>query len=822
MVKEIIISSTASQNRIAITEDAKLVDFFVEHPEKDRMVGNIYLGKVARVLPGIRAVFVNIGLKHDAFLHFSDIGDTLKENLNFVDDDYVAEKVADDDKKNKKESSSNDGKEQHSKPRIPRLKKGQEVLVQIIKEPVKGKGVRVSTSISIPGRFCVLIPYEDKIGISKKITDFKEKRRLKKLAKDIIPENCGLIIRTASKSQSEDILSADLNYLSKTWAQVQEEVKKNSPPYLVYKDLSTTISVIRDLFTTDVSNIPDTRELIFDCEFDSKYLADNVFIDNVNNTTGLIYNLSSTYNDDDTFRDGMYVDFGEILNIDEDKEFTFSFWINLETADGRQDIIKNAFNYYFYLHNKSFYFYDYFNKSTKVLGDVESNKWYNIIIMYSKHRWRVYVNGEIVYNRLTQIKLKPSKLYISTSTNPFNGKITYMKAYNYAYSISMIKYLINHNNPNIINDIANEYENGFRCNVYDCLSVINPPATNYELLLAEKKYANHANLTSSLESDNIVVNIESTVPRIELIVAEGYIQMPDSGLYTIALNSNSICDFEIDEQSMVSWNRDDLATDSYNNSVTKYFSEGYYKYKIRYFKIQGDTEFSLGWKTPSSDSSDIVDVPKDNLYRVKIAPDTIGQFGSYNGDAYGCSLDSSFNDTLAAEVEDSTHNYYNINNLKILRYKDLTNFDDQQIFTFNFWTKINSNYAYLFAIGNQNWRDYLSGYYTNKRLIFNFQGTKLDSGIDIINKWIMISVTGNSTQITAYLNGNEIAQIEQRENDWFKYLPKFVNFGTVSSGTPYSYMSMNDFSLGDWFFDTKAYVKNDLINLYSKTKQYYV
>ena len=573
--------------------------------------------------------------------------------------------------------------------------------------------------------------------------------------------------------------------------------------------------------TTDVSNISDTRELIFDCEFDSKYLSDNVFIDNVNNITGLVYNLSSTYNDDNTFRDGMYVDFGEILNIDEDKEFTFSFWVNLETVDGRQDIIKNAFNYYFYLHNKSFYFYDYFNKSTKVLSNVESDKWYNIIIMYSKHRWRVYVNGEIVYNRLTRIKLKPSKLYVSTSAHPFNGKITYMKVYNYAFSTSMIKYLINHNNPNIINDIANEYENGFRCNVYDCLSVINPPATNYELLLAEKKYANHANLTNSLESDNIVVNIESTVPRIELIVAEGYIQMPDSGLYTIALNSNSICDFEIDEQSIISWSRDDLATDSYNNSVTKYFSEGYYKYKIRYFKIQGDTEFSLGWKTPSSDTSDIVDIPKDNLYRVKIVPDTIGQFGSYNGDAYGCSSDSSFNDTLAAEVEDSTHNYYNINNLKILRYKDLTNFNDQQIFTFNFWTKINSNYAYLFAIGNQNWRDYLSGYYTNKRLIFDFQGTKLDSGVDIINQWVMISVTGNGTQITAYLNGNEIAQIEQRENDWFKYLPKFVNFGTASSGTPYRYMSMNDFSLGDWFFDTKAYVKNDLINLYSKTKQYY-
>jgi len=263
MLKEIIISSTASQNRIAITEDRKLVDFFVEHPEKDRMVGNIYLGKVARVLPGIRAVFIDIGLKHDAFLHFSDIGDTLKENLNFVDDDYVAEPEEVEEVKEKK---TNPGKEKEEpkerRQKTPRLKKGQEVLIQIIKEPVKGKGVRVSTSISIPGRFCVLIPYEDKIGISKKITDFREKKRLRKLARGIIPSNCGVIVRTASKDQPETSLSADLNYLSKTWTQVQDEVKKNSPPYLVYKDLSTTISVIRDLFTTDVSNIfIDTKKL---------------------------------------------------------------------------------------------------------------------------------------------------------------------------------------------------------------------------------------------------------------------------------------------------------------------------------------------------------------------------------------------------------------------------------------------------------------------------------------------------------------------------------------------------------------------------------
>lgn len=252
MQKEIIISSTASQNRVAITEDGKLVDFFVDHPEKSRMVGNIYLGKVARVLPGIRAAFIDIGLKHDGFLHFSDIGDTLRDNLNFADDDFVAE--PEEDEPNKPQQGNDEKKETRSR-QYPKLKKGQEILVQILKEPVKGKGVRVSSSISIPGRFCVLIPYEKQIGISRKISDYKERKRLKNLARGIIPSNCGLIIRTASRDQSEEALKADLNFLVKTWEQIQEEVKKNSPPYLVYRDLSTTISVIRDLFTPDVSNI---------------------------------------------------------------------------------------------------------------------------------------------------------------------------------------------------------------------------------------------------------------------------------------------------------------------------------------------------------------------------------------------------------------------------------------------------------------------------------------------------------------------------------------------------------------------------------------
>ena len=256
MLKEIIINSSTTQNRIAITEDGKLVDFFIDLPEKRRMVGDIYFGRVARVLPGIRAAFVDIGMKHDAFLHFSDIGERVNALQNILADDNDAE-ISDDDDDNEKPPEQKEEQKPYKK-----LKRGEELLVQIIKEPVKDKGVRVTSAISLPGRFCVLLPADNKIGISKKISDYRERRRLKKLARTIIPEQYGLIIRTAAKDQSEDALTADLNYLINSWYKIQKTVKSQEPPALVYNDLSTTISVIRDLFTPDVSKIfVDSKKL---------------------------------------------------------------------------------------------------------------------------------------------------------------------------------------------------------------------------------------------------------------------------------------------------------------------------------------------------------------------------------------------------------------------------------------------------------------------------------------------------------------------------------------------------------------------------------
>ncbi|MFH0733294.1 MAG: Rne/Rng family ribonuclease [bacterium] len=254
MQKLIVINSSASSTRVAITEDGNLVDFFVDNVEQERMVGDIYLGKIARVLPGIKAAFIDIGLKHDAFLHFSDIGERLESLQGMLEDDDDEEDIGDEEQKllekAKKTESNVEKKKIYSK-----LHKGEEILVQIIKEPVKDKGVRVTSAISVPGRFCVLLPFDNKIGISKKISDFKERRRLKKLARSILPANCGLIIRTAALEQSEEILASDLKYLVETWHDIQESAKQDTPPSVVYKDLSTTSSVIRDLFTPDISKV---------------------------------------------------------------------------------------------------------------------------------------------------------------------------------------------------------------------------------------------------------------------------------------------------------------------------------------------------------------------------------------------------------------------------------------------------------------------------------------------------------------------------------------------------------------------------------------
>jgi len=262
MVKEIIINSTSTQTRVAITEDGNLVDFFVDYPENRRMVGDIYLGRIARVLPGIRAAFIDVGMKHDAFLHFSDIGERTQQLQDMLGDEDTDVDEDENDEVDGSVTTQTKPETKRPEPQIPTLKKGQEILIQIIKEPVNNKGVRVTSSVSLPGRFCVLLPYDNKVGISKKIYEFRERKRLRYIARQIVPENYGLIIRTVAQGQEEEVLKDDLKNLMKTWHQIEKEAKTKNPPSIVYQDLNTTVSVIRDLFNSDISKIfVDSKKL---------------------------------------------------------------------------------------------------------------------------------------------------------------------------------------------------------------------------------------------------------------------------------------------------------------------------------------------------------------------------------------------------------------------------------------------------------------------------------------------------------------------------------------------------------------------------------
>lgn len=243
MKKEIIINSSIGETRIAILEKGRLVELYLEQPENERMVGDIYLGKVVNVVKGIHAAFVDIGHDQDAFLHFSDIGDNLLEYKAFID-------------LNGKQKRST---ERRARP-VP--KEGQEILVQIIKEPISSKGARVSTELSFPGRFLVLVPNSDIAGVSKKIYRIKEKRELKKIVRGIKPQGFGLIARTVAESKSEEILKSDLDSLLKQWKRLESKLKRINPPALIFKDIAMASSIIRDLFTRDVDRVViDSRKL---------------------------------------------------------------------------------------------------------------------------------------------------------------------------------------------------------------------------------------------------------------------------------------------------------------------------------------------------------------------------------------------------------------------------------------------------------------------------------------------------------------------------------------------------------------------------------
>ena len=243
MQTEIFINQGIHESRIAILEGGRLAEVWVERPENERTVGDIYKGVVTAVLPGLQAAFVEIGHDRTAFLQVRDMMEADRAETEGARNGHRSRK--------------------RGYPCIQNLiKKGEEVLVQITKEPIGTKGARVTTQLSLPGRFMVLVPGGSWVGVSRKITSRNERRRLRDQVSKIKPDGYSVIVRTEGQNQSDSEFKRDMKQLVKNHERLIKTSKKVGVPTLVYKEMGMTSSVIRDLFTDNVDRlVVDSKEL---------------------------------------------------------------------------------------------------------------------------------------------------------------------------------------------------------------------------------------------------------------------------------------------------------------------------------------------------------------------------------------------------------------------------------------------------------------------------------------------------------------------------------------------------------------------------------
>jgi ribonuclease G len=276
MNKEMIISSNGHETRVAILEDDQLAELFVEREQNRGVVGNVYKGRVSKVLPGMQSSFVDIGLERDGFLYVSDVIADL--------DEYDKDDEEPDSGSSNGSTGSNgsiaaaeglstpperrgrgrDRRDRDDEKRAPEpkieelLKEGQDVIVQVAKEPLGTKGARLTCHVTLPGRFLVFMPTVDHIGISRKIDSRDERSRLRGIVKEFREQhsfNGGVIIRTAASGRSKEDILADLNYFYKIWVDMRQRGEQRRSPVTVYQEPSLVAKLLRDLLTDDYSAI---------------------------------------------------------------------------------------------------------------------------------------------------------------------------------------------------------------------------------------------------------------------------------------------------------------------------------------------------------------------------------------------------------------------------------------------------------------------------------------------------------------------------------------------------------------------------------------
>jgi ribonuclease G len=240
--QRIIINADSYETRVAILENDELAELFVERAEQRRNVGDIYKARVNAVLPGMQSAFVDMGLPKTGFLHASD----LAESLSGLEDLSDADETTGDPKRRRRAPV----------PKIEdHLKKGQEVLVQITKESIGTKGPRVTQQVSLPGRFCVLMPGVDHIGVSRRIEERAERQRIKAILSDLKPNGVGVIARTAGEGKGDAEYAADIRHLSRLWQRIEKKSQSARSPALLHRELEMSAGLIRDLFTDEVEEV---------------------------------------------------------------------------------------------------------------------------------------------------------------------------------------------------------------------------------------------------------------------------------------------------------------------------------------------------------------------------------------------------------------------------------------------------------------------------------------------------------------------------------------------------------------------------------------
>ena len=269
MTSEIIIDAQEKEISIALLEDKNLVEYQTEPRAASFSVGNVYIAKVKKLMPGLNACFVDLGYERDAFLHYLDLGS------QFNSYDKYLKQVQSDRKRLfpfSKATKLPDIKKDNSIQNT--LSVGQEVLVQIVKEPISTKGPRLTGELSFAGRYLVLIPFSNQVSVSSKIKSGEERARLKQLIHSIKPQNCGVIVRTVAEGKRVAELDAELKILNKRWESAITKVQKTQKrPQLIYEETGRTIALLRDLFNSSFENI---------------YVNDNEVFNEVKNYIGLI------------------------------------------------------------------------------------------------------------------------------------------------------------------------------------------------------------------------------------------------------------------------------------------------------------------------------------------------------------------------------------------------------------------------------------------------------------------------------------------------------------------------------------------------------